>query len=89
MSAKYTVEDVKDYLEYLTEDQLKLIVRHCHRYGIKPDLCAWYEDMEDFFSDWCDHVGYTRQEARERFKEGKANGEFKQFSDESIVRFNM
>lgn len=86
MSVGYQVEDIQDYLNRLTEEQAKLLVRHCNRYGMNPIICAWYDDMEDFFSDWCDQVGYTRSEARARFKEGKAVGEFKQFSDGQIVR---
>ena len=87
MNPRYKVEDVKDYLDRLTENQVKLVARHCNRYRINPAMCAWYEDMADFFEDWCGHVGYTEKEARERFEEGKTTGEFKQFSDGSIVRF--
>lgn len=89
MSKKWTTEDVKDYLEHLTKEQVQLIVNHCNDYGIKPVLCAWYEDMDDFYSDWCDEVGYSQAEADRLFEEGTQSGEFKQFSDDSIVRFNI
>ena len=89
MNIKWTVEDVKDYLNHLTKEQIELIVNHCNEYGIKPDLCAWYKDMDDFYSDWCDEVGYSESEADRVFEEGSQSGEFIQFSDESIVRFTM
>ena len=86
MNPGWTVEDIDDYLDRLTEDQAKLLVRHCNRYGIKPIICAWYDDLDDFFEDWCDQVGFSESEARQRLKEGKSVGEFKEFSDGQIVR---
>lgn len=64
------------------------IERHAKRYGIKPEICAWYADWEDFCSDWCDGCGYTRTEARKLFHGGL--GEFMILpGNNDIVRFTI
>lgn len=67
LSKKYTVEDVQypDNYPKLEEKQIKSILRHCNRWGIKPVICAYYDDWQDFCSDWCDNIGLTKTEARE------------------------
>lgn len=59
----------KQYLSQyllLSDNVIKVIARHSKRYDIKTEICAWYSDMDDFFSDWC-AIGYTRSEARRLF----------------------
>ncbi len=76
-----------DYLsKYMnvTDDIKKKISRHCKRYSIEEDICAWYKDIEDFFDDWC-KIGYTRTEARSVLH-GNI-GEFMIFSNGNIIRF--
>lgn len=80
----YKVTDIDDYQNRLTEEQKKALIAHCNRYEIKPEICAWYDNWEDFCSDWCDGVGYTRTQAREIYHGGK--GEFCTFSNGEIVR---
>lgn len=81
----YKIEDIDDYKDRLTEEQKKVLIRHCNRYEINPEICAWYDNWEDFCSDWCsDDVGLTRTEARERLNEG--TGEFCRFGNGEIVR---
>lgn len=86
---KYKLENIDDYLNRLTPEQAEELIVHCNEYDIFPNICAWYDDMDDFFDDWCEQVGLTEKEAQERFKEGKEIGEFKQFSDEQIIRLAM
>lgn len=77
-------------LEYLqqysiiSEETENKIKRHCKRYSLKPDICAWYRDMQDFFSDWCE-LGYTKTEARKLLHSG--SGEFQIINDFGIVRY--
>jgi hypothetical protein len=81
----YKVSDIDDYQKKITEEQSEALIRHCNRYDIKPEICAWYDDLEDYFSDWCsESIGYTRTEARKLLHGGK--GEFKTFSNGEIVR---
>ena len=83
----------KGSLEYLNQymkvtDEIKnKIARHCNRYGIKEEICAWYSDMEDFFSDWCDNCGYTRTQARKIYHGGI--GEFQTFANGNIIRYAL
>lgn len=84
----FNVEDISDYQTRLTEEQKKSLIKHCNRYEIKPIICAWYDDWEDFCSDWCsENIGYTRTQARELLHGGK--GEFVIFSGGEIVRLEM
>lgn len=81
----------KESIEYL-EDKVRLtdilkhkIEAHAKRYGIEPQICAWYRDWDDFCSDW-GAIGYTRTEARRLFHGGI--GEFMKLPNNSgIVRF--
>lgn len=84
---KYSINDIDDYQNRLTEEQKKKLIKHCNRYHIQPTICAWYDDLEDFFSDWCDNCGYTRTEARKIYHGGK--GEFCTFSTGEIVRLAL
>lgn len=84
----------KENIDYLsrytnvTEEIRRKIERHAKRYGIKAEICAWYEDWEDFCSDWCDDIGYNRTEARKLLHGGI--GEFMFLPDElGIVRFAL
>ena len=79
-----------DYLsQYMkvTDEVKNKITTHCNRYGISDKICAWYSDMEDFFSDWCDDCGYTRTQARAIYHGG--NGEFQTFSNGNIIRYEI
>ena len=74
----------KESIEYL-EDKVRLtdvlkrkIEAHAKRYGIEPQICAWYSDWED--------IGYTRTEARRLFHGGI--GEFMKLpNNNGIIRF--
>ena len=46
--------------------------------------------MDDFYSDWCDEVGYTKDDVEDLFGGfGKEKGEFLMFDNGSIVRFSF
>lgn len=83
-------EKSKEYLSQyvkLTDELEKKIVRHMERYNA-GEICAWYEDWEDFCSDWCDGIGYTRTEARNKLHGGI--GEFMILPDgNGIIRFDV
>lgn len=78
---------VNDYQNRISEDQAISLLKFCKKYGVEPVICAWYEDWEDFCSDWCDYIGYSRTEARAKLHGGV--GEFKIFSDGTICRIEM
>ena len=70
----------------VTDGLKEKIEKHARRYNINPEICAWYSDWEDFCSDWCDNLGYTRTEARKILHGGI--GEFMKFPKNlGIVRF--
>ena len=81
-------EKSKEYLSRyitITEDLLLAIGKHAMRYVLKSDICAYYTDLEDFFSDWTG-IGYTRTEARVLLHSGM--GEFFKLPDNlGYVRF--
>ena len=60
---KRSIEYLENYIN-LTEEIQKKIMNHAKRYGLKAQICAWYKNWDDFCSDWCDEIGYTRTEAR-------------------------
>lgn len=78
----------RDYLsQYITlTDQIVLAVgKHAMRYTLHGDTCAYYANLEDFFSDWTS-IGYTRTEARALLHGGK--GEFFKLPDNlGYIRF--
>ena len=36
----------------LSKEQAEELLKHCNEFGIHPEICAWYDDMEDFYTDW-------------------------------------
>jgi hypothetical protein len=83
---KYKIQDIDDYRNRLTEKQKQSLLKHCNRYNVNPNICAWYDDLEDFFSDWCDDLGYKKMEARQLLKKNNNQGEFHIFDNGEIVR---
>ena len=83
----------RDSINYLngyikaTEEIKQKIEKHAKRYGIKAEICAWYQNWKDFCSDWCsENIGYTKAEARRLLHGGI--GEFMFLPDNlGIVRF--
>lgn len=83
-----TWEESIEYLNHyakVTEEVMNKLQSHIEKYNLSDEICAWYYDWEDFCSDWCDGVGYTRTEARRLLHGGK--GEFKIIEGFGIVRF--
>ncbi len=80
----YDYTAIEDYKNRLTESQKELLLKHCNSYGIKPEICAWYDNMEDFYSDWTS-VGYSKTDAKSLLSVNDG-GEFKKFKNGSIVR---
>lgn len=82
---KESIDYLNRYIR-LTEEIKHKIDKHAKRYGIRPEICAWYKDWKDFCSDWCEHCGYTRTEARKLYHGGI--GEFMKLPNGlGIVRF--
>lgn len=84
----------KDSINYLeryvkvTDDIKKRIERHAKRYEINAEICAWYKDWNDFCSEWCDELGFTKTEVRKLLHGGI--GEFMYLPDNlGIVRFSI
>ena len=74
-------ENSKKYLSQyieLSDKTVLAIGKHAMRYALHTDICAYYKDMEDFFSDWCS-IGYSRTEARKLMHGG--HGEFMKLPD--------
>lgn len=68
---------LSQYIE-LSDKTVLAIGKHAMRYALHTDICAYYKDMEDFFSDWCS-IGYSRTEARKLMHGG--HGEFMKLPD--------
>ena len=68
---------ISQYIE-LSDKTVLAIGKHAMRYALHTDICAYYKDMEDFFSDWCS-IGYSRTEARKLMHGG--HGEFMKLPD--------
>lgn len=76
-------EYLEQYME-LTPVILAKIARHCKRYHIDENICAWYENYSDFQLDWS-HCGYTAMEMRRLYHGGI--GEFQTFPNGNIIRY--
>ena len=82
-------EDINYLNQYkkVTEKVKRKIENHAKKYNIDCKICAWYKDRKDFYSDWCDGLHYTKEEARQLIKENKE--EFLTIRNFGIVRFEM
>lgn len=81
---KYNINDIDDYQNRLDEEQKSKLIKHCNKYEIAPNICAWYDNLEDFYSDWC-KIGYTKKQAKELLNNNIEN-EFIKFSNGEIIR---
>lgn len=84
----YKINDIDDYLNRLTEEQKEILIKHSNKFAIHPEICAWYDDMEDFYQDWIsdNKIFETEEQADNRYEEGLASGEFLKFKDGQIIR---
>jgi len=81
----FTENDIDDYLSRLTEDQKAAVLERANETGVEPVICAWYDNHEDFYSDWCeDPVNYSKDYADELLSDKR---EFLIFDNGEIVRF--
>lgn len=84
---KESIDYLKQYAD-VTETMIQKIENHAARYGLEARICAWYRDWEDFCSEWCGSIGYTRTQARKLLHGGM--GEFMSLPDgQGIIRFAM
>jgi hypothetical protein len=67
----YNIEDINDYRNKITEEQAQKLINHCNRHDISPDICAWYDDIDDLFDDYKEHCDYTKTITREMLRENK------------------
>ena len=79
--------DYPEHYPKISENQVDKILKHCKKYNIKPQVCAYYENWKDFCSDWCDFIGLTKTEAKERLY--GEEGEFLIFKGWGIIRFSL
>ena len=80
----FTISNINDYQNRLTSEQEVILVSHSNSFNVEPNICAWYDDMDDFYSDWCDEVGYSIEMANDVYN--GSDGEFLTFNDGSIIR---
>ncbi len=81
---KFKINDIDDYQNRLTPEQKEILIKHSNTTQVPPVICAWYDDLNDFYSDWCDEIGYSKKEANAKLKD--SFNEFIIFSDNSIIR---
>lgn len=85
------IEDI-EYLENMSnlkvnEELKKKIEKHMKRFNLYNGICAYYYDWNDFCTDWCDDIGYTRTEAKKLLHGGI--GEFQIIKDLGIIRYTI
>lgn len=81
-----SLQTLKRYMN-VTEKIHNIILRHCNRYDVEPDIYACYSDWNDFCSHWCDGVGYTLEEINKIYHAGK--GEFLTLNTGQIMQFGI
>ncbi len=78
-----SVDYLTQYME-VTDEHIDAIIAHCAKYKIKPEVCAWYKDMDDFYSDWT-RIGYTKETAKRLYDDCKE--EFQTLDNGNIIRY--
>lgn len=57
----YTIADIDDYRNKITTEQAVKLVEHCNKHGISPNICAWYDNLNDLYEDYKEHCDYSRE----------------------------
>lgn len=89
---KMSEESIKYLRRYvnITAKIKEAIEKHAQEKGLEPEICAYYEDMDDFYLDWISLCGYTKTIAKKLLDKGLKTGEFMYLPDgQGIVRFVM
>jgi len=84
----YKTNQISDYQSRLKEEQKQVLIDHCNEFEIFPEICAWYDDMEDFYIDWItdNNIYETEEGADARYEDGINEGEFLKFESGEIIR---
>jgi hypothetical protein len=85
----YSIPDIDDYKKQLSEDDKPILIEHCNEHNIPPVICAWYDDIDDFYSDWVDEVGYSKKQADDLLRDNKDSYQFVIFNDGRILRLSL
>jgi hypothetical protein len=80
----YSIPDIDDYQSKLSDKDKITLIEHCNTNDIQPNICAWYDDMNDFYSDWVDEVGYSKENADKLLH--NESDQFLIFQDGRILR---
>lgn len=81
--SKFDFTDIVDYMDKITPSQSKVLLSYCNDNNIKPEICAWYEDREDFIDEW-KRYGFPDTETAIEFLEN--DEQFVEFNNGEIVR---
>ena len=73
----------------VTYEVVEKIRTHVKKFELTGEICAWYKNMDEFYSDWAHEAlgGLSQEKARERYNEGKETGEFQFIKDYGIIRY--
>ena len=80
-----SIDYISKYME-VTDEHIDAIIRHCSKYKLKPKVCAWYKNVDDFYSDWME-IGYTKEMADRLLNDCKE--EFQKFKNGNIIRYEI
>lgn len=80
-----SIDYISQYMD-VTDEHVKAIIDHCVKYKVKPEICAWYKDMDDFYSDWMG-IGYSKELAKKLYDDCKE--EFQTFGNGNIIRYAL
>lgn len=83
---KYSIEDIDDYQDKLSEQQTYELLHHCNEWNIAPIICAWYDDMDDLQDDYSEHCGYSKDTTNDYVNEYPQM--FCEFSNGEIVKLS-
>lgn len=85
---KKSIEYLSQYIN-VTDEVKQEIAKHAEIYGLEEEICAWYKNLDDYFSDWCKKpISYTEEQATQLLF--RKNGEFMMLPKKlGIVRFKI
>ena len=81
-----SIKYLSNYIE-LTDELKQKIEEHAAEYMIKPEVCSYYKDYEDYESDWAS-LNYSKEEIKDLLS--NYPGEFMILpNDLGIIRFTV
>ena len=83
----YIKKDINGFIDRLTIKQKEILLKHCNTFNIKPEIRAWYNNLEDLCRGHSVMCDYTEKESINMYQ-SNTHHNFVTFPNGEIIKLN-